>query len=53
MGFTFYAVDLGTVGLDAVASSYRHCGLRSASEKVLADHLKAKYRDKLELATGK
>lgn len=36
-----------------VASSCRHCGLRSASEKVLADHLKAKHRDKLELATGK
>ncbi|KAM6505404.1 hypothetical protein FSOLCH5_014623 [Fusarium solani] len=36
-----------------VASSCKHCGLRSASEKVLADHLRAKHRDKLELATGK
>ncbi|KAJ0126904.1 GTP cyclohydrolase 1 [Fusarium oxysporum f. sp. albedinis] len=33
--------------------SYKHCGLHSASWKVLDYHLRAEYREKLELTAGK
>ncbi|KAI7771118.1 hypothetical protein LZL87_013445 [Fusarium oxysporum] len=33
--------------------SYKHCGLHSASRKVLEDHLRAEHRDKLEFTAKK